>query len=134
MKTTGAKVAKFGLKVVQSVGMATSKALSFIPGVGKPLSKIVEGVSKVAGLVSDKIRAPPLSKALDKGMKVMNKANAIMGKVIPFRRDLSEQDPELYRRDVGDGYYFEERDDISLEDREEAYFDADEQDTYAYYY
>jgi len=77
VQTTGAKVAKFGLKVVQTVGEVVAKASSFIPDVGKPIEKAIDGVSKVAGVVSDHIHAT-LSTALQKGMKVMNKANQVM--------------------------------------------------------
>ena len=130
LKTTGATIAKFGLKVVQSVGTVAAKVLSVIPVVGKAVGKAVGGVAKLAGLASDKIHAN-LGKKLKKGMEVMNKANKIMG-FIPRRRDLSE-DEAVHRQEIGDGYCFEERDDIAfkLEHREEY---ADEQDFYAYYY
>jgi len=77
VKTTGATIAKFGLKVVQSVGEVVAKVASFIPEVGKPIEKAIDGISKVAGVVSDHIHAK-LSTALQKGMKVMNKADKIM--------------------------------------------------------
>jgi hypothetical protein len=121
VKTTGATVAKFGLKVAQSVGNVVAKAASFIPDVGKPLEKAIGGVAKAYGAASDAIHAH-LSSKLQKGMKVMNTANKVMSY---FRRDLSDE--ELFQqRDNSDAHYFEvDSDDISLEhlDQEEFYFD-----------
>jgi len=77
VKTTGAKIAKFGLKVVESVGEVVAKVASFIPDVGKPLEKAIDGVSKVAGVISDHIHVK-LSAKLQKGVNVMNKADKIM--------------------------------------------------------
>ena len=124
VKTTGAKVAKFGLKVVQSVGEVVGHVASFIPGVGKGVQQAIHGVSKVAGVVSDHIHAK-LSSKLEKGMKVMNKADKIMG-YMP--REFSEEEAFL-ERDISDDY-LEERDDIALENREEPYFEAYERDVY----
>jgi hypothetical protein len=112
-KTTGAKVVKFGAKVVQSVGMAIGDVASFIPDVGKPLQQAINGVSKVAGVISDHIHAN-LGAKLTKGMKVMNTANKIMGLV---RRDLSDEEA-FQKRDISDTYY--SGDDIS-----HSYFDND---------
>ena len=122
MKTTGAKVAKFGLKVVESVGEVVGKVVGFIPGIGKPLDRAIEGVSKIAGVISDHIhvKLPP---KLEKGMKVMEKADHIMG-YIPRRREFSEEEL-LQQRDIGEKYHFEERDDIALESRDESYFERD---------
>jgi hypothetical protein len=125
MKTTGAKIAKFGLQVVDTVGTAVGKVASFIPDVGKPLERAIVGVSKVAGVVSDKIHTN-LSPKLQKGMNVMKKADKIMG-YIPRRRDLSEEEA-FQQRDTSDGYYFEEPADISLdhqEDDDEYYLDLE---------
>ena len=94
MKTTGAKVAKFGLKVVESVGEAAGKVASFIPGVGKPIDRAIEGVSKLAGVASDHIHVK-LSKKLQKGMNVMNKADQIMDH-IPRRREFSEDSEDVF--------------------------------------
>ena len=105
MKTTGATVAKFGLKVVQSVGEAVGHVASFIPEIGKPIQQAIHGVSKVAGVVSDHIKAK-LSPKLQEGMKVMNKADDVMS-YMPRRRDLSE---DFQQRDIGEAYYLEERD------------------------
>jgi hypothetical protein len=115
VKTTGAKVAKFGLKVVQSVGEVIGKVASFIPEVGKPIERAIHGVSKAAGAISDHIHAK-LSAKLQKGMKVMNKANEIMG-YIPRRRDLSEEEA-FQQRDISEAYV-EERGDNALEIRED---------------
>ena len=90
MKTTGATIAKFGLKVVQSTGEVLGHVASFIPGIGKPIQAAIHGVSAVAGIASDKIHAN-LSPQLQKGMNVMNKADQIMS-YIPRRRDLSEEE------------------------------------------
>lgn len=79
-KTTGAKIVKFGLKVAQSVMTAGAKALAFVPGIGKPLGKVVDGAAKVFGVISDHIKAP-LSKHLQTGMNVMRKALNVMGKM-----------------------------------------------------
>jgi hypothetical protein len=121
VKTTGAKIAKFGFKVVQSVGMAIGDVASFIPDVGKPLQQAINGVSKVAGVVSDHIHAK-LSAKLNKGMSVMNTANKIMSVV---RRDLSDEET-FQQRDISDTYYSGEADwdDISLT-LEHSYFDND---------
>ena len=125
MKTTGAKVAKFGLKVVQSWEKVGSKIVSFIPGIGKPLSKALDGVSKVAGVISDNIHVK-LDPKLEKGMDVMNKANQIMG-YIP--REFSEEE-DFQHRDIDEAYLFEERDDFELENREDSYSDLYERDLF----
>jgi len=130
VKTTGAKIAKFGLKVVESVGEVVGKVASFIPGIGKPIQQAIHGVSKVAGVISDHIHAK-LSKKLEKGMKIMNKADQIMG-YIPRRRELSEEEG-FQQRDIGEAYYFEERGDNTLENREEFYFEAYKRDIYEHY-
>ena len=125
MKTTGAKIAKFGLKVVQTVGTVIGKVAGFIPEIGKPIEKAIDGVSKAAGMISDKIHVK-LGAKLDKGMKVMNTADKVMD-YIPMRRDLSDEAFE--QRDHSDAYYFEEHDldHISLEHlhQEDFYFDDD---------
>jgi hypothetical protein len=81
VKTTGAKVVKFGLKVYQSLLTVGAKVVGFIPGIGKPLGKIIDGAAKVVGVVGNKIHAT-LSHPLQTGMKVMNKALKYMGKVV----------------------------------------------------
>jgi phage-related protein len=112
IKTTGAKIVKFGLKVVQSVGEVIGKVASFIPAIGKPIDQAINGVSKVAGVISDHIHAK-LSAKLQKGMNVMNKADKIVD-YIPRRRDFSEEQA-FQQRDISEANYFEERDDIALE-------------------
>jgi len=128
VKKEGAAVAKFGLKVVQSVGEVVGHVASFIPAIGKPIQQAIHGVSEVAGFASDHIKAK-LSSKLQKGMKVMDKADTVMG-YIPRRRDFSEEEAFL-QRDIGEEY-FEERDidDIALENREESYFELYERDIY----
>ena len=59
-------------------------------------------------------------------MKVMNTMNKVVG-YIP--RDFSE-DEGFQQRDVDEAYHFEERDDISLENREESYSEVNERDFY----
>jgi gas vesicle protein len=130
VKTTGAKVAKFGLKVVQSVGEAVGTVASFIPEVGKPIQQAIHGVSKVAGVISDHIHTK-LSGKLQKGMDIMNKADQIMS-YIPRRREFSEEEA-FQQRDISETNYFEERDDIALENREESYFEGYERDIYEPY-
>lgn len=88
VKTTGAKIAKFGLKVVGAVAGVAAKAVGMIPGMGKIAGKALEGVSKAANIASDKIHVN-LGSKLEKGMKIMDKAENVM-KLIPTRRDLSE--------------------------------------------
>ena len=131
MKTTGAKIAKFGLKVVESVGEVVGKVAGFIPGIGKPIDRAIEGISKVAGVISDHIHVK-LPGKLQKGMDIMNKADTIMG-YIPRRREFLDED--FQQRDFGESYYLEERDDsdFALENREESYFEAYERDIYERY-
>ena len=100
------------------MGEVVGHVASYIPGVGKGIQQAIHGVSKVAGVVSDHIHAK-LSKKLQKGMNVMNKADKVMD-YIP-RSDLSDEEA-FQQRDFGDAYYFEERDDIELESREDSYF------------
>ena len=144
MKTTGAKVAKSELKVVEPVDEINRDKV-----VDEEDEEVVDeedeeevvdedsedevdskGVPKVTGVISDHIHAKIPGK-LEKGMKIMNKANKIMG-YIP--RDFSE-DERFEQGDISEGYssYFEERDDIALENREEFYFEAYERDTYERY-
>ena len=130
MKTTGAKIAKFGLKVVQSVDEVAGKVVGFIPGIGKPLGKVIEAEGKVAGMISDHIHVK-LPGNLQKGMNIMNKADKIMD-YIPRRREFSEEEA-FQQRDISEAYHFEERDDIALENREEPYFEANERDIYERY-
>lgn len=127
VKKTAGKIAKFGMQVVSTVTAAVGKVLSFIPAVGKPISQALSGVSKVTGLISDKIHVK-LGSKLQKGMNVMKKADKIMG-YIPRRRDLSEVDSAFQQRDIGDAYH----DASYLEHREESYFDAEVRDTFEDY-
>ena len=130
VKKEGAAVAKFGLKVAQSVGEVVGHVASFIPAIGKPIQQAIHGATEIAGFASDHIKAK-LSSKLEKGMKVMNKADKIMG-YMP--REFSEEDAFL-QRDIGEAY-FEERDiddSIALENREEYYFEVYERDIYEDY-
>jgi hypothetical protein len=118
VKHTLGKVAKFGLKIVSVAQELAGKVVGFIPGIGKPLGKVLEGASKVTGFISDKIHAN-LGKKLEKGMKVMNKADKVMG-YIPRN---FEDEGDFQERGIGAAYdYFEGRDYILLEGREDPYF------------
>ncbi|PPQ98186.1 hypothetical protein CVT26_003232 [Gymnopilus dilepis] len=57
IKTTGAKVAKFGLKVYSAVASVASKVVKFIPIIGQPLSMAMKGASMGANIASNKIHA-----------------------------------------------------------------------------
>ncbi|KIK03997.1 hypothetical protein K443DRAFT_676314 [Laccaria amethystina LaAM-08-1] len=71
VKTTGAKIAKFGLKVASAAAGVLSTVSRFIPGVGPGLSAAFKGASAAANAGSNAIHAN-LGKKLDKGMKVLN--------------------------------------------------------------
>jgi hypothetical protein len=86
-----------------------------------------DGVSKVAGTISDKINAK-LPGGLEKGVQFLEKADNIVDS-IPRRRDFSEEEA-FQQRDISEAYYFEGRDDNALEDREESYLDAYERDIF----
>ena len=127
VKTTGAKIAKFGLKVVESVGEVVGKVAEFIPVIGKPLQQAIHGVSKVAGVISDHIKVK-LPDKLQKGMNVMNTADKILG-FIPRRRDLLEEEEIFQRRGYGGGNapYYVQCYDIGMENWEDeriTYFEA----------
>jgi hypothetical protein len=72
VKTTGAKVAKFGLQVMSTAESVGAKVAKFIPGVGKAVSTALNVESKVTGFASNAIHAK-LSPKLQKGMNIMNK-------------------------------------------------------------
>ncbi|KAF8910461.1 hypothetical protein CPB84DRAFT_1763744 [Gymnopilus junonius] len=57
IKDTGAKVAKFGLKVYSAVTSVASKVVKFIPVIGQPLSMAMKGASMGANIASNKIHA-----------------------------------------------------------------------------
>ena len=122
VKTTGAQVAKFGLKVVESVGKVVGKIASVIPVIGKPIDRAIEGVSEAAGVISDHINVK-LPKKLQKGVDIMNTADKYLG-YIPRRREFSEEE-DFKQPDIDEAYDFEEYDDIALENREESYFDSE---------
>lgn len=81
---------KFGLQVTATVTEAAGKVAGFFPGFGKIAGKGLEGVSKGANMISNKIPAH-LSGKMEAGMEFMNKADKIM-RYIPRRRDLSAED------------------------------------------
>ncbi|KAF9481090.1 hypothetical protein BDN70DRAFT_931204 [Pholiota conissans] len=80
VKTTGAKIAKVGLKAWSTAQRVASKAAQFIPVVGKPLSKILDGASAATNAASNAIHAKMGGK-LGKAMNGMNKARKIAGYV-----------------------------------------------------
>jgi len=135
LKTTGLKILKFGTKIVEVAEQAIGKVVSFIPVIGKPLGKALEGASKVWGVISDHIPVK-LTGKLAKGVQVMDKVHDVLD-FVPRRRDLSEEEA-FQQRDirVSDTYYFGKRDhdDVALENREEFYFeDIYERDIYEHY-
>lgn len=93
MKTTGAKVAKVGLKIAATVGKSIGKVIGLIPGAGKLAGKIADGVSDGLNKASDKIHAT-IGGRLGRAMHNMDKAQKIEG-YIP--REL----PEDYQRLLG---------------------------------
>jgi hypothetical protein len=62
MKTTGATVTEFGLKVAQSVGDVVGKTADFIPGLGKSAEQAIDQILSAAGTASDTIPAHLSSK------------------------------------------------------------------------
>ena len=110
VKTTGAQVAKFGLKLVSTAQKVASKVVSFVPVVGKIAGKALEGVSAGLNAASNAIHVK-IPGRLQKGVNVMNKVRKISGYV---PRELSE---------------FEERDDIGFDfyPRED-FYDLEERD------
>jgi hypothetical protein len=88
VKKNGAKIAKFGLKVYATATKTAGRVASFIPGVGKPISRALSGVSKVANFASDKIHAD-LDKKLTTGMNVMDKIQNPVGKSTSLQRHLN---------------------------------------------
>lgn len=70
IKTTGAKIAKFGLKLYSAVATVASKVAKFIPIIGQPLSMAMKGAAMGANIASNKIHAnlgklDKVSKGLD---------------------------------------------------------------------
>ena len=88
MKNTGAKIAKFGTKIAQSYLTIGAKIVGAIPGL-KLVGKAMDGVAKVAGVISAHIPAN-LGSKLQKGMNAMGKI-VKYANIVPMRRDLSEE-------------------------------------------
>ena len=141
VKTTGAKIVKFGAKVIETGAEVIGHIAGFIPEIGKPIQEAIHGVAKAAGAVADHVKAN-LGKKLQKGFDIMSTANTVMG-YIPLRREFLEEEAfprdfmdseeeAHYQRDFMDPYssYFEERDDMELENREDSYFELYERDIY----
>ncbi|KAF9479851.1 hypothetical protein BDN70DRAFT_660247 [Pholiota conissans] len=113
VKTTGAKIAKVGLKVWSTAQKLASKVVQFIPVVGKPLSKVLDGASAVTNAASNAIHAK-IGGKLGKAMKVMDKTRKIAG-YIP--RELPEdalEERELEELDARYDYL----DDVDVTSRE----------------
>lgn len=72
VKTTGAKIAKFGLQVLSTATSIASKVAKFIPVVGKVVSTALKAESKVEEIASDAIHVQ-LSKKLTTGISVLKK-------------------------------------------------------------
>ncbi|EDR11197.1 uncharacterized protein LACBIDRAFT_384346 [Laccaria bicolor S238N-H82] len=71
IKTTGAKIAKFGLKIVSAAAGVLGTVARFIPGIGTGLSAALKGVQKGTDAASNAIHAN-LGSKLEKGMKALN--------------------------------------------------------------
>jgi len=78
IKTTGAKIAKVGLKIVATVQKVAAKVVGWLPGIGKPLGKIMEGESEGLNKASDAIHAH-IGGKLGQAMHRMDKAQKIVG-------------------------------------------------------
>ncbi|KAF5324280.1 hypothetical protein D9619_011215 [Psilocybe cf. subviscida] len=102
IKTTGAKIAKVGLKIVATVQKVAAKVVGWLPGIGKPLGKIMEGESEGLNKASDAIHAH-IGGKLGQAMHRMDKAQKVVG-YIP-------------RSVIPDGSEFEEREYDDFEER-----------------
>jgi hypothetical protein len=71
LKTTGAKIAKFGLKIISTAQSIAAKVVGFIPGL-KGVGKAIKAMSMGTNALSEKIHVS-LGAKLDKGMRVMDK-------------------------------------------------------------
>jgi hypothetical protein len=71
IKDTGAKVVKFGAKIYATAVEAVGKVTNFVPGLGRAVLAVTNGVSCLANFVSDRINVK-LSAKLQKGVNVMN--------------------------------------------------------------
>ncbi|KJA15299.1 hypothetical protein HYPSUDRAFT_220112 [Hypholoma sublateritium FD-334 SS-4] len=88
--TTGAKIAKVGLKIWSTATKALSKVAQFIPVIGKPLSKAMDAAGTIENKASNAIHAN-LGKGLNKAMHRMDKGQKVMG-YIP--REFAESSEE----------------------------------------
>jgi hypothetical protein len=70
IKTTGAKVVKFGAEVYATAVKTVGKVANFIPGVGRAVKEVTDGVSRLANFVSDKINVK-LPAKLQRGVNIM---------------------------------------------------------------
>lgn len=115
IKTTGAKIVKFGMKLVATAERVVSKAVGFIPGIGKPIAKAMELHAKGLDAISNKIHVK-LPGRLEHGMRVMNKIEKVSG-YIP--RELADFEERM------DSASFEKREDASVVLDERDWFDDD---------
>jgi hypothetical protein len=72
-KTTGAKIAKVGLKLYSTGLHFVAKFAKFIPGIGTGVGKAIDGASIAANKASDAIHVK-LPKFAQKGMNALDKA------------------------------------------------------------
>jgi hypothetical protein len=106
IKTTGAKIAKVGLKIVATAQKIAAKVVGWLPGIGKPLGKIMEGESEGLNKASDAIHAH-IGGKLGQAMHRMDKAQKVVGYIprsyIPDRFEefnAREWDAELQKREL----------------------------------
>lgn len=130
IKENGAKVAKFGLKVISTVASVASKVAKFIPGIGKPISTALDIGSKLTNLASKHIHADlpdNLKKHMDNMDKVQNPIGGVAGKILEVLKRDETPTGELVERDLAESnlfargmHEFDERaweDDFELEGR-----------------
>lgn len=78
MQTTGAKIAKVGLKILSTIHKAVSKVIGWIPAIGKPLARVMDAEAEGENALSDKINVH-IGGSLGHAMDNMSKAQKIMG-------------------------------------------------------
>jgi hypothetical protein len=112
IKTTGAKIAKVALKVVATAQKIASKVVGWIPGIGKPLARVMSAESMGLNKASDAIHAH-IGGKLGQAMHRMDKAQKIVGyiprSVIPDGGEFAERYYDDFdERDVSIGTAWED--------------------------
>ena len=80
VKTTGAKIVKVATEIYSTGLKVASKFVQVIPGIGKPISKAMDLVSKGVNAISNKaLKNVKLDGKLGKAMGVFNKVNKYAG-------------------------------------------------------